>query len=197
MKFNSIKELCKGKFLSIYVANYTSESGRDKNYEIISRRPLNSVEDIEKKKADAVTVVCYNKDKTKMLIQQEFRMTVNGFVWDLPSGLIDAGETPEMAAARELKEETGLDYIKTEMVCPACYTSVGMSNETIVPIYCIADGEITGSDNDLEVTKPVWVTKEEARKLFEDSKRAFENGEPYIGFTNRTSAELYKWAYIM
>lgn len=51
MKFNSIRELCKGKFLSIYVANYTSESGRDKNYEIISRRPLNSVEDIEKKES--------------------------------------------------------------------------------------------------------------------------------------------------
>lgn len=124
-------------------------------------------------------------------------MTVNSFVWDIPSGLIDPGETPEIAAARELKEETGLDYIETLMVCPACYTSVGMSNETIVPVYCIADGEITGSDSDLEVTKPQWITREEARQLFEDSKRAFENGEPYIGLTNRTSAELYKWAYGM
>lgn len=197
MKFNGIKELVRGKFLGIYVANYTSDSGRNKNYEIVSRRPLNSVEDIEKKKADAVTIICYNKDKTKMLIQKEFRMTVNGFVYDLPSGLIDPGETPEMAAARELKEETGLNYIKTEMVCPPCYTSVGMSNETIVPIYCIADGEITGSDNDLEVTEPMWVTKEEARKLFKDSKGAFEKGEDFTLFTNRTSAELYKWAYIM
>ena len=29
--------------------------------------------------------------------------------WQLPKGLIDAGETPEMAAAREVHEETGIE----------------------------------------------------------------------------------------
>ncbi len=32
----------------------------------------------------------------------------NGRVWSLPKGLIDTGETPEMAALREVREETGL-----------------------------------------------------------------------------------------
>ena len=98
MKLNYIKELFKGKFLGLYVANYTSNEGRSKDYEIISR-PLESKDDLmEKTKPDAVTIICYNKDRTKMLIQKEFRMTVNDFVWDFPSGLIDEGETPDETA---------------------------------------------------------------------------------------------------
>lgn len=34
--------------------------------------------------------------------------------WDLPKGKIDSGESPEMAAVREVKEETGLTYIELE-----------------------------------------------------------------------------------
>jgi len=32
--------------------------------------------------------------------------------WDLPKGKIDAGETPEQAALREISEETGLSHIQ-------------------------------------------------------------------------------------
>ena len=30
--------------------------------------------------------------------------------WDIPKGVAEAGETPRQAAAREAKEETGLDF---------------------------------------------------------------------------------------
>ena len=37
------------------------------------------------------------------------RLDNNADAWQMPQGGIDAGETPEMAALRELEEETGVD----------------------------------------------------------------------------------------
>jgi ADP-ribose pyrophosphatase len=56
----------------------------------------------------AVGVVAMNENNDIALIYQ-YRHTVGRRLWELPAGLLDAaGESPEVAAARELAEEAGL-----------------------------------------------------------------------------------------
>ena len=56
--------------------------------------------------ADWVNVVAINKAGCILLIEQ-YRHAVTRTMMEIPAGHVDAGEVPEAAAHRELKEETG------------------------------------------------------------------------------------------
>jgi ADP-ribose pyrophosphatase YjhB (NUDIX family) len=56
-------------------------------------------------------------DKNEVLVI--FRLGI----WDLPKGKIDKGETPEIAAVREIQEETGLNDVKLgDFICHTYHT---------------------------------------------------------------------------
>lgn len=44
-------------------------------------------------------------------VVRQYRPAVEAESWELPAGLVDAGESPEAACRRELKEETGLEAV--------------------------------------------------------------------------------------
>lgn len=55
---------------------------------------------------DYVAVVAWTADHRIVLVRQ-YRPAVEQETLELPSGLVDSGEPPDVCAARELEEETG------------------------------------------------------------------------------------------
>lgn len=55
---------------------------------------------------DWVNVVALTPDERIVLVRQ-FRFGLNDFSWEVPGGIVEAGEDPVAAGVRELREETG------------------------------------------------------------------------------------------
>jgi ADP-ribose pyrophosphatase YjhB (NUDIX family) len=61
--------------------------------------------------ADYVTVVARTRSGLIPIVSQ-FRPAVGCITWELPGGLLEAGEAPEVCCRRELREEVGVEALQ-------------------------------------------------------------------------------------
>jgi nudix-type nucleoside diphosphatase (YffH/AdpP family) len=99
--------------------------------EVVKRRPV-------------VVVHTFDPVKQLVLLARQFRPGAflagdeQPFLWEAPAGLIDEGESPLDAAARELLEETGLEAQSLEPIF-TLYNSPGACTEVIHHLLAIVD----------------------------------------------------------
>ncbi len=80
--------------------------------------------------APAVIMLPHDTERDLYLVEREYRVGCNAYVMGLPAGMIDAGEDPEAAMLRELREETGVIPDRyTALQAADCYSSEGMTDE--------------------------------------------------------------------
>ena len=155
-----------GKFLHLYDLVYKTKNGNDKVYEMISRNDdLRTANDVTNDKVRGAVILAVTNDE-KILINKEFRMACNSYIYNLPAGLIEEGETPEEAAKRELFEETGMEMTDIIAVSRPYFTADGYTNERSVMVFCRVKGEPTNKNEseDEEIT-PMLIDANEARKI--------------------------------
>ena len=66
----------------------------------------------------------------RVLLIRQFRHAAEGFIWEIPAGRLDADESPESCARRELAEETGMRAARFEPLT-TIYTTPGFTDERI------------------------------------------------------------------
>jgi ADP-ribose pyrophosphatase len=66
----------------------------------------------------------------RVLLIRQFRHAADEFIWEIPAGTLDAGESPEHCAQRELEEETGMRAQRFEHLT-TIYTTPGFTDERI------------------------------------------------------------------
>ena len=123
----SRKEICRTPVLTVTERESTGPDGRKGRF-IVNEAP------------DWVTVIPVMGDS--FLMVRQWRHGEQGLSTEFPGGVIDAGEDPETAARRELKEETGAEAEKLTYLGRVNPNPALFANHT--HFFCAQDLRMTG-----------------------------------------------------
>ncbi|MCM1190940.1 MAG: NUDIX hydrolase [Butyrivibrio sp.] len=164
MKFLKFEKVRDGKYLKNYEITYLNKSGREKKYEIVSRRELQGIEDVGGKPSGvSIVATC----EGKLLLLHEFRMGVNRTIYNLCAGMLDADESIEDCIARELFEETGLRVKTIKKILPPSFAAVAISDTTTYIAFVEAEGTFEDHTSDNEQIDAGFYTKSQVSRLLE------------------------------
>jgi ADP-ribose pyrophosphatase len=133
MHIHKIEQLTHEKWLNLYAAKF-EHNGHTGHWLYASRKPQPNTEH----KADAVIIVPIlraENEPPRLVMVKEFRVPVGDYLFAFPAGLLDAGESIEDTARRELREETGLEVVTVQRVSQPVYSSAGLSDETVAMAF--------------------------------------------------------------
>lgn len=71
-----------------------------------------------------------NGENPQLLLLRQFRYAAGGYIYEIPAGRLDDGESPADCAVRELKEETGCTAERMEPLT-TMFTTPGFTDEVI------------------------------------------------------------------
>jgi ADP-ribose pyrophosphatase len=173
------------KWVKLQKATYTDAKGKERVWELASRKTTG------KSGVDAVAMgnIIYHPSKppsTVLVIQ--FRPPVNAFTIEWPAGLIDADETPEEAAVRELYEETGYNG-KVISTSPAVSADPGMTSANMK--LCMM--EVHLNENDPEPEQHLD-EGEDIQRVTVPLAEMYDRLEEFAKEGYVVAAKLYHWA---
>ena len=176
-KYTNIHKLSDNKFLNLFHLDALTDSGRPFDYFFVSRRKADNIKLLTGDSA-AEGVVIYpvlREDPEKIVLIRQYRYPLGDHLYELPAGLIDEGETPDAAAVREMKEETGLSF---EVYAGGdgayrrpFFMGAGFTDEGCNAVFGYASGTV--SRDALEDTESIQVLtadKREVRRILREEK---------------------------
>lgn len=167
MELLGLKKVKDGKYLKNYELTYLNKSGKEKTYEIVSRKELKDVSDLGLLPS-GVSIVATCGDK--MLLLHEFRMGVNKHIYNLCAGMIEEDESIEACVERELYEETGLQLKEIKKILPASYSAVAISDLKTYIVFAEVTGEFADHSSANEEIEAKFYSRKEVAALLDTAE---------------------------
>ena len=110
------REVYSGKIVKLHVDVIRQESGESTMREVV----------LHPGGVAAIPVL----DDGRIVLIRQFRYPLRKYIWEIPAGKLDSGQTPRDTIARELEEEIGYTAGTLTEIC-SFYTSPGFCDEII------------------------------------------------------------------
>jgi nudix-type nucleoside diphosphatase (YffH/AdpP family) len=113
-------------------------------------------------RGDAAAVLIFNAERVAVVLVEQFRVpalvgrrrddpqTADGWMVETIAGTIDAGETPEAAAIRETREETGYQLQRVELIGKFFSSPGGMSERIFLYFAEVSDADRSGQGGGID-----------------------------------------------
>lgn len=176
---SEIEHSNKNPYINLYTLSTRNKKGKPGTYYVASR--AKSVEEMKLKtrkvNADGVIIYSlYGENRDKVVLVRQYRYSIDDYIYEFPAGLVEPGEDFHNAAAREMKEETGLDFtplIQPEMFEKPYFTTIGLTDEACATVYGYASGEISSAgQEESEEIEVVLADREEVLRILKEEKVA-------------------------
>jgi 8-oxo-dGTP pyrophosphatase MutT (NUDIX family) len=107
---------------------------------------------------DYVAVIALHEEKITLV--KQFRIALNIETIEIPSGLIDLGQTPILAACQELEEEAGLVPTSEAISLPVQYIDSARLETRVSPFFFRSTKKKKGWVSESGIT-PLWIEKKD------------------------------------
>jgi ADP-ribose pyrophosphatase len=96
----------------------------------------------------------------QVLLIRQYRYAANAYLYEVPAGRLEPGETPEACARRELEEETGCRAQRIEALT-SIYTTPGFTDEKIhlFAAYGLTAGQVQRDADEFMEVKTLPLTE--------------------------------------
>ena len=196
-RINGIKKLTDNRYLNLYELDATFRDGSRAPYYVASRRKsTDSIKATSHDNHPDGVILCgvYGEEKDRLVLIRQYRYPIDGYVYEFPAGLVEAGEDMVQAGIREMLEETGLSFSPVHSTQPF-FMTVGMTDESCGFVFGYCDGQPTNAHQEgSEDIQVVLADRAECRRILKEELVAMPCALLLMQFINCESDLLASYA---
>lgn len=185
--YRKIEKLTDNPFLNLYHIDALGRDGTPFDYYFASRNDENNIKHkTHSMHPEGIAVYAVTEDGERLVLVRQYRYPVNDYLYELPAGLIEPGETVEEAACREMIEETGWKFKVYKGGEPAFrrgfFLAQGLTDESGSMIFGTVTEQMGQQMENTEDIQVILADRQEVLRILREERVSMRCGLMLIQF---------------